>query len=600
MHLKSVDLSQTELFQRHDHFSSWDECVHLSYKRARSIGRLYDLTAEDILHVSTRYLEFHTDPILLMDGSVPVLLTIHCNLYTGTLVMFAPGRPDVQVALDKALRFETFGNYFLTELDHGLDVINLETTATLKPDGSFDLHTPHRGAAKFMPPSIPCGILSDGIVFARLLVDGEDRGVKPFVVPIHDGHSMYPGITAKRLSPRGSSNPVNHALTYFNHVRLSPTALLTTLHRAMDPRAEFFHNISRVVVGTLSMAASCLPGLRIISYIAGKYSLRRKVTDASTGLSRPIISFSTQYIPVMTAIADAFISIAFVSNIRAGFGDPELGSVMKHFLAAVTKVTLFGHTMKDLVALADRCGAQGLLRVNQLDSLIADARGSGIAEGDILGISVRFAIDLALGRIAPPRSSDPESRLAHHEAAIISQLRSHLFRGQGSPKEISGSHRRRQIEAAILPLCVPLMQAVGHRMAYDAAIEASVDPTLIDIYLSSAILSDPAWYSETSDPAVHLSRSEQLEMQLNACTKGVARLEEWLDKLEVGPYVLAPIVSEEKWDAYEQTLETFGRSQDPSDDAYLEDLDTNRMIEEPQSTASSLCFLQSGSMAAKL
>ena len=66
-----------------------------------------DLTAKDILHVSPRYLEFHTDPILLMDGSVPVLLTIHCNLYAGTLAMFASGRPDVQIALDKALRFET-------------------------------------------------------------------------------------------------------------------------------------------------------------------------------------------------------------------------------------------------------------------------------------------------------------------------------------------------------------------------------------------------------------------------------------------------------------------------------------------------------------
>jgi acyl-CoA oxidase len=100
-------------------------------------------------------------------------------------------------------------------------------------------------------------------------------------------------------------------------------------------------------------------------------------------------------------------------------------------------------------------------------------------------------------------------------------------------------------------------------MAYDAAIEASVDPTLIDIYLASVILSDPAWYSEANDPSIHLSRSEQLEMQLAACTKGVARLEEWLDKLEVEPYVLAPIVSEEKWDAYERTLETFGGSEDP-------------------------------------
>ena len=55
---------------------------------------------------------------------------------------------------------------------------------------------------RFMSPSIPCGTPSDGIVFARLLVDGEDRGVKPFLVPIHDGHSMYPGITEKFVLPR--------------------------------------------------------------------------------------------------------------------------------------------------------------------------------------------------------------------------------------------------------------------------------------------------------------------------------------------------------------------------------------------------------------
>jgi acyl-CoA oxidase len=208
------------------------------------------------------------------------------------------------------------------------------------------------------------------------------------MVPIHDGHSMYPGITAKyapsqftstcplifghcrRVSPRSSSNPVNHALTYFNHVRLLPTALLTTLHRAEAPRVEFFRNISRVAVGTLSMAALCLPVLRMASYIAGKYSLRRKVTDASTGLPRPVISFSTQYIPVMTAIADTFISIAFVRSAHAALRDPELGGTMKHFLAAVSKVTVFSHTLKDTTALSDRCGAQGLLQANQFDRFI--------------------------------------------------------------------------------------------------------------------------------------------------------------------------------------------------------------------------------------
>jgi len=138
-------------------------------------------------------------------------------------------------------------------------------------------------------------------------------------------------------------------------------------------------------------------------------------------------------------------------------------------------------------------------------------------------------------------------------------------------------------------------------MAYDAAIQASVDPTLTDIYISSAILSDPTWYSEVTDPSVHLSGSEQLGMQLAACTKGVARLEEWLDKLEVEPYILAPIVSEEKWNAHEQSLETFGQSQDPgievSDSGSVKELD---LTKGSQSTTHSFRFSNSGSAAAKL
>jgi len=123
-------------------------------------------------------------------------------------------------------------------------------------------------------------------------------------------------------------------------------------------------------VGTLFMAAFYLPGLRVTSYIAGKYSLRRKVTDTSTGLSRLIISFSTQYIPVMTATADAFVSIAFLRSVHAAFRDPKHGPRMRHFLTTVSKGTVFGHAIKDTMILGDRCGTQGLLQVNQLGAFL--------------------------------------------------------------------------------------------------------------------------------------------------------------------------------------------------------------------------------------
>lgn len=40
--------------------------------------------------------------------------------------------------------------FMLTEVGHGLDARNLETTATLLPDGSFELHSPSWAAAKFV------------------------------------------------------------------------------------------------------------------------------------------------------------------------------------------------------------------------------------------------------------------------------------------------------------------------------------------------------------------------------------------------------------------------------------------------------------------
>lgn len=66
-----------------------------------------ELTAEDILNVSPKYWEFHTDPILTMDGSVGTLLTIHYNLAAGTLAMFARDRPDIQRSLRRMLAFQT-------------------------------------------------------------------------------------------------------------------------------------------------------------------------------------------------------------------------------------------------------------------------------------------------------------------------------------------------------------------------------------------------------------------------------------------------------------------------------------------------------------
>jgi acyl-CoA oxidase len=275
---------------------------------------------------------------------------------------------------------------------------------------------------RYMPPTTPCGVPTVAVVFARLIVGKEDRGIKPFLVHLHDGQNMNDGIvtrwvvlhfndsfgwlTSKRqLPPRGGAHSVGHALTYFNHVRLPSRALLGNTIRAADQKAAFFDQISRVVVGTMSMGFFAVSAMRIASAVAALYSMRRMVTNSMSGRLVPIISFSTQQIPVIAAIAQAHVLAALMDDIYLRFVDSR-DSANKHLYAAIFKTTAFQCVNMSIPELCNRCGAQGLFGVNQMSTLLvsgclgrcrwdpmlicpqADMQGAAVAEGDILGISI--------------------------------------------------------------------------------------------------------------------------------------------------------------------------------------------------------------------
>lgn len=233
-----------------------------------------------------------------------------------------------------------------------------------------------------MPPSSPCGIPTMAIVFARFIVNGEDRGVKVFTVMFHDGKTMTQGITSKYVSylilsisprfndfrrlltPRGGSVPMNHCLTYFNHVALPASALLSSPEKG-DDREQFFDSIYRIIVGTISIAGMALTSLKMAVYVAGRYSQRRNVTDAFTGSQTPIISFPTQQYPILSSLAQAIVFESLTKKAIALFTDKSKSLGARHCIAAVAKVTLVKHCCASLISLGDRCGAQGVFEVNQ-------------------------------------------------------------------------------------------------------------------------------------------------------------------------------------------------------------------------------------------
>lgn len=107
-----------------------------------------DLSAKEIATCSKRFWDMQRDPILVLDIGCNNILACHINLFLGTLIPLAKSRPELQPIIEKSMRCEIFGNMLLSEIGHGLDILNLETTATKVADG-FILNTPHPGAAKY-------------------------------------------------------------------------------------------------------------------------------------------------------------------------------------------------------------------------------------------------------------------------------------------------------------------------------------------------------------------------------------------------------------------------------------------------------------------
>lgn len=65
-----------------------------------------DFTAKDLLTLSPKFWEFHTDPIWSMDGAAGTLLTLQYNCCAGTLAMFSAKRVDLREVLQEVLDFK--------------------------------------------------------------------------------------------------------------------------------------------------------------------------------------------------------------------------------------------------------------------------------------------------------------------------------------------------------------------------------------------------------------------------------------------------------------------------------------------------------------
>ncbi|KAF9024103.1 acyl-CoA oxidase [Hymenopellis radicata] len=513
-----------------------------AYMRAEQIWKKWGLTFEDILTLSPKFWKIHNDPIAWHDGSSITIMTIHLNLAVGTIGTYAKDRPELQRLCADMMDCKAIGQFLLTEVGHGLDAVNLETATHLQDDGTFVMNSPNGYASKYMPPTVPVlGKPCYAVVWSQLYVRGEKRGIRPFVVQLNDGVNMCKGITAKLIPTRHGATPVNHAITHFTNVALPSWSLLGPVGENPSTHEDFLQAIWRIAVGTLALASLAIPALQIASHIAYKYSLRRHVGAPNPV---PIISFRTQQIPIFTAVAQTYVLQAFQNYAVKHFTDDSANHQSRHAIATTYKAVVMEHAQASHFNLSERLGAQGLFDYNQIVTQFAEMRGIVIAEGDILVLCIRLAAELLLGRYGVPATTNPNSLLARHEKGVFEECRA-LAKKYG--------HRSQQFADYILPRSKDLVEAIGHRMAYDAAVDQGVDKVLCDIYEVFAVKKDIGWYLETG----LLNRAAVAEIESTAMNAAVPKMNDFVDAMGVAPWVKAPILAEATWDRFVNNLYTF-------------------------------------------
>jgi acyl-CoA oxidase len=165
-----------------------------------------------------------------------------------------------------------------------------------------------------------------------------------------------------------------------------------------------------------------------------------------------------------------------------------------------------------------------------------------------------LASELVQGKYPLPPSDNPNSLLARHEKGLFEELKTFALKDDLG----NSNHRSDAFAQNVTPRARDLIQAIGHRLAYDSVVESgTVRQELIDVWESNCILEDAAWYVEH----VSMTSREIHARQVAAIERTRPHLEATIKDFGMDKHFgSTPLVSSELEDEFMRSLPTFGES----------------------------------------
>ncbi|KAI9609809.1 hypothetical protein KEM48_002674 [Puccinia striiformis f. sp. tritici PST-130] len=217
-----------------------------------------------------------------------------------------------------AANYQIIGCYAQTELGHGSNVQELETTATYdKTTQEFIIHSPSLTASKWWIGGL--GRAADhAVVMAQLYSNGKKYGPHPFVVPIRDMKTRdpLPGRVIGDVGPKLGYQTTDNGMILFDKVRIPHNHLLARFSR-IDPQSGQYikPDNAKLAYGTMTyIRAGLVQQARVVlarsAIVAIRYcAIRRQFADKDAPVKpaeNPVIDYQMVQYRIFPILAQAF------------------------------------------------------------------------------------------------------------------------------------------------------------------------------------------------------------------------------------------------------------------------------------------------------
>jgi acyl-CoA oxidase len=356
-----------------------DEYRDLTYQRLKYICDNKIFSIQSILNNPIDFINFST-LLHYYDPSLAVKSNVHFGLFGNSIINLGT-KKHLDEYLPKIDSLEVAGVFAMTELAHGSNVRDLQTTATYCPNNrSFIINTPDDNAQKYwLGNAAQHG--THAIVFANLILNDKKYGIHAFVVQIRKNGKLMPNITIKDCGYKAGLNGVDNGRIWFDNIEVSYDSLLDKFaqinenHEYISPinnnDQRFAKSMATLSSGRVVVADGALSMAKISWTIAFLYSSKRrqfKIRESDLEENK-LINYQLHQFKLIPIMAKLFCFDHSLLYLKSLFSKKNINEEY-HPLSCALKAIISWESLKSIQICREACGGHGY----ELRNLIGNFR----------------------------------------------------------------------------------------------------------------------------------------------------------------------------------------------------------------------------------